>query len=96
MGLWQRVHTADQDASLLSAWPLPYPASWVKMVSEAHTEVELQALRLSVKRSRPFGDDGWVAATAERLHLGQTPRPQGRPRHKTNREPRRLQGQLFS
>ncbi len=93
--LWQRVHAPDQGASLLSPWPLPYPENWTDMVNEAQTEGELQALRLSVKRSRPFGDDGWVTATAERLHLGQTLRPQGRPRKKNSPEPTGVEGKLF-
>jgi len=76
--LWHRLNVPGPE-SLLSEWPVPCPANWVEMVNEAQTEGELEALRLSVKRNRPFGDEGWVEATAERLRLGQTLRPQGRP-----------------
>ena len=68
--LWHRLKVPQQD-SLLSGWPVPYPGNWVENVDEPQTEAELQALRLSVKRNRPFGDEAWVEATAERLRLGQ-------------------------
>ena len=77
--LWQRLHGPDHGDALLSPWPVAYPTNWPDLVNEAQTEAELQALRLSVKRGRPFGDEGWVEATASRLHLEQTLRPQGRP-----------------
>jgi putative transposase len=82
--LWYRLN--GQGESLLSAWPLPCPDNWAELVNEAQTEAELQALRLSVKRGRPFGHEGWVEATAERFRLGQTLRPRGRPAKKKRDE----------
>src|ERR1700730_9651446 len=40
---------------------------------------ELHGLRQSVRRGRPFGDEGWVEVTAGRLQLEQPLRAQGRP-----------------
>jgi putative transposase len=77
--LAQRLHGAGAGQSLLSPWPLPCPDNWVELVNEPQTEAELQAIRRSVKRGQPFGSEAWVAAAAERLHLQQTLRPQGRP-----------------
>ena len=77
--LWQRLHGPDRGEALLSSWPVPYPTNWIDLVNEAQSPAELEAVRQSVKRERPFGDDGWVEATAQRLQLGQTLRPRGRP-----------------
>jgi len=77
--LWRQQHGPDHGQDLLSPWPIPFPADWAELVNQAQTEAEPQGLRQSVKRGRPFGDEGWVEATASRLQLGQTLRAQGRP-----------------
>jgi hypothetical protein len=41
---------------------------------------EVERMRVSMERSRPFGDNAWVARTAGRLDLEHTIRPEGRPR----------------
>jgi hypothetical protein len=40
---------------------------------------ELGRLRLSIERSRPFGEKEWVQRTARQLRLEHTVRPEGRP-----------------
>ncbi len=40
----------------------------------------LAGVRLCGRRGRPCGDEAWVATTVERLGLGFTMRPRGRPR----------------
>jgi REP-associated tyrosine transposase len=78
--LWRRIHGDDQPGALLCPWPLPLPATWVEHVHEAQTEAELEALRQSVQRGRPFGSPLWQKRTAARLDLGHTLRPPGRPK----------------
>jgi putative transposase len=78
--LWRRLHGDDQPGVLLHAWPVPVPATWVAHVQEAQTEAELEALRESVQRGRPFGSARWQKRTAARLDLGHTLRPPGRPK----------------
>jgi putative transposase len=73
----------DPIASLLQRWPLPVPTDWVKRVNRVETEAELEALRRSVQRSRPFGSAVWQARTARQLGLEYTLRSQGRPRKKS-------------
>jgi hypothetical protein len=58
------------------------PFSSPELVNEAQTEGELEALRRSVQRACPFGDERWQKRTAERLGLESTLRPRGRPRKK--------------
>jgi putative transposase len=44
---------------LLSAWPLPVPADWLREVNRPQTEAELEALRRCVQRGQPYGDEAW-------------------------------------
>ena len=66
----------------LSAWPVERPADWLDWINEPQTASELEALRTSVARGRPFGAAAWVGRTAERLGLQATLRPRGRPKAK--------------
>jgi hypothetical protein len=81
---------------LLIPWPLPCPDDWAERVNEPQSEGELKAMRRSVKRGHPFGAERWVEATAKRLHLGQTLRPQGRPpKPNAQREEPAIEPSLF-
>jgi putative transposase len=52
---------------------------WVEQVNESLKPAQLERLRQSLERGRPFGDDEWVTATAKKLGLTNTIRPVGRP-----------------
>src|SRR5438876_840092 len=43
----------------LHAWPLPRPDDWGDRVNRPETAGELEALRRSVARGRPFGSAAW-------------------------------------
>jgi putative transposase len=60
--------------------PVPLTAEWPRWVNKPQTEAELEALRLSVARGRPYGADAWVEDVVESLGLQSTIRPRGRPR----------------
>jgi putative transposase len=64
----------------LSAWPMDAPPNWVARVNRPHSASELEALRISVQRGRPFGDDGWVRRMARRFGMEATLQPRGRPK----------------
>ena len=64
----------------LDRWPAEVPGDWSAWVDRAETAAELDALRTSVRRGRPYGSDVWQQATAERLGLTSTLRARGRPR----------------
>lgn len=49
------------------------------LFSPRSPKAELEALRRSVVRRAPFGDEEWQRVTAEQLDLGFTLRPSGRP-----------------
>jgi putative transposase len=78
--LWRRIQTAAKFTSWLSDWPMDRPRDWTIRVNRPHTASELEALRVSVQRGRPFGNDGWVRRMAKRFGMESTLRPRGRPK----------------
>jgi putative transposase len=64
----------------MDIWPVEVPSEWSRWVNRAESAAELEALRRSVKRGCPFGDDRWQERTARKLSLESTLRPRGRQR----------------
>jgi putative transposase len=69
-------------SALLHPWPLPEPAHWTRLVNQAQTSGEVEAVRRAVVRGSPFGSIGWQQRTARRLGLEYTLRSRGRPNKK--------------
>jgi len=65
---------------VLEPWPVPRPQNWSALVNQLPPAPELERLRASVKRGRPFGEDAWVARTVKRLGLESTIRDPWRPK----------------
>ena len=76
--LWHRCHATG--VPWLHEWPVPAPEGWVDKVNQAETAGELAALRGSVVRGAPYGDELWQAQTAKALGLESALRRPGRPR----------------
>ena len=68
------------NALALSAWPILQPGGWVNLVNQSCSDKELDALRLSVRRSAPFGPAEWAKATAAALGIERAFRGPGRPK----------------
>jgi len=77
--LWHRQQESESAQRLLSDWPVARPAAWVRQVNRPQTEGELEALRRSVQRGQPYGNEVWTKRVAQRLGLESTLRPRGRP-----------------
>jgi putative transposase len=60
-------------------WPVPRRSDWLAWVNRPQHGKEQEAIRLCLKRGRPFGSDAWIARTANALSLQSTLRPRGRP-----------------
>ena len=60
--------------------PVELPRAWERVVDQRMADDRLAAVRLCGRRGQPYGRPAWVADTAERLGLGFTLRPRGRPR----------------
>jgi putative transposase len=78
--LWRRERGSAEVRAVLADWPVPRPRGWTGFVNGAQTSGEEEALRRCVRRGTPFGANGWVKDTVERLGLEATLRPRGRPR----------------
>jgi putative transposase len=83
--LWRREKGPAQAAAVLSSWPVDPPGNWVQRVNTAETAQELERIRRSLDRNRPYGSPVWQVRTARRLGLESTIRPRGRPKKKTSK-----------
>ena len=79
---WGSLHwrIREQDVLKLAASPTPLPVAWIEFVNQPQSAAELQAIRTSVNRQRPFGDQDWIARTARSGELKQSLSNVGRPR----------------
>ena len=75
-----RSHGTPEQKSILSPWPTGRPTDWLQRVTAVVTPKERDAWRLSLERSRPFGDDAWTMKLASQLGLEHTNRREGRPK----------------
>ncbi len=78
--LWRRTQDNPHLRSWLSDWPMEQPRDWLQWVNRPHSASELEALRVSVQRGRPFGDESWVRRMVKRFGLEATIRSPGRPK----------------
>ena len=76
--LWQRSQATG--VPWLHDWPLPVPEGWMDYGNRPETEKELAALRRSVARGAPYGEEMWQEQTAKALGLESALRRPGRPR----------------
>ena len=73
-----RLH--DHGPVVLTPPPITLPSNWSEWVNLPQTAAELEALRASVDRQRPFGDPDWVNEKAREAGLDQSLISVGRPR----------------
>jgi putative transposase len=85
---WGAAYARGRSAAALplADWPVSRPRNWTADLNEPLAAEEIDALRVSVARGRPFGADAWVKRTASRLGLEFTLRAPGRPRKPVGNE----------
>ncbi len=83
-GLWRR--TRNESDLPLTEWPVKRSRNWMAWVNRGLNDEQLDGLRTSVQRGRPFGPETWVRQTADRLGLEFTLRGPGRPRTNANNQ----------
>ena len=79
---WSSAGTPSKefDPVKLFRGPVKRREDWFDWVNHALTKAELDAVRLSPSRGRPYGNEQWQKRTAKRLGLEFTMRPRGRPK----------------
>jgi putative transposase len=80
---------ADQRPRWLAEGPVDRPRDWIACVNVPQTPAELEAVRQSIARGRPFGSPPWTRRTAARLGIETSLRPRGRPRKRQEKKPRK-------
>jgi len=78
--LWRREHGTDKQKELLSPWPIAMPPDYLEQINISLTEKELEYIRASVLKSRPYGDDNWINRIVKKFGLEITLRQRGRPK----------------
>lgn len=80
---WSSAYRISRDAKLddfLRPWPMERPQHWIDWVSEVEKVSELDDLRSSAQRGRPFGGEDWMIDIAKQLGLEATMHGRGRPK----------------
>lgn len=80
------VGMSSRDFPFLSDGLVKRPRNWLAIVNHEQQENELDAIRNSVNRGSPFGDNKWIKRIAARLNLGSTINQRGRPHKKEEKE----------
>jgi putative transposase len=80
--LWRMAQKNPKSSEFLCEWPVPRPQHWIEFVNQAEKAEELEQLRSSAQRGRPFGSEAWVVQVAKQLGLESTLNPRGRPKRK--------------
>ena len=78
--IWRWAQNDNTLTTWLSDWPVERPRDWLARVNRPQSLAELESLRLSVQRGRPFGKEVWVRRMAKRFGMESTLRPRGRPK----------------
>ncbi len=85
--LWVRMHGEPEQEGVADGLAGQVPADWIKWVNTPITPKEMDRLRLTLERVRPFGSDRWVMRTAK-ASRGRTLRREGRPSLRQRRQER--------
>jgi len=76
---YRRMHGSLKQRELLSPPSIPLPNDYVQWVQKALSDSEVQSIRESVNRSKPFGADNWRDVMVSRFNLQASIRNKGRP-----------------
>jgi putative transposase len=78
--LYRWLRGSAEDKVLLAAWAVSRKPNWSTTSMPGRRKQNSEAVRRSVHRGSPLGDDRWSEAAVRRLGLESTLRPHGRPK----------------
>ncbi len=78
--LYRFLRADGKTSDFLNEWPMERPKDWIEFVNGSERESELDNLRSSAQRGRPFGNEDWVIKVAKQLGLESTMTSRGRPK----------------
>ncbi len=65
---------------ILDLWPVKMPNNYLGWVNEPQTAEELESLRRSVNRGKPYGGEIWMNSMIKKFNLNSTSNTRGRPK----------------
>jgi len=77
---WRRINGTHEQRALIDASPVSLPDRYRIWINAPEKSDDLKAMRLSVNKGVPYGEDRWVDAMVEEYGLETTRRPAGRPK----------------
>jgi len=81
--LWRREQGNEKQKKLLDEWPIDIPKDYIDLVNIQEDEKEkeeLESLRYSVNKGKPYGSSDWTNRMINRFDLKSTLRHPGRPK----------------
>ncbi len=78
--LWRRINGSEFQKKIINEWPIDYPKDYLDLVNINLEKKELDSLRYSVNRGRPYGSVSWTNTMIDRFKLESAIRNPGRPR----------------
>jgi putative transposase len=79
---WSSAAPARDGLPELTPSLVRHLGDWLRYVNEPQNEAEIEALRESIRRRRPYGSELWARRTARKMDLEASLRPVGRPSKK--------------
>lgn len=77
--LYVRLNGSEEQKKLLSSWPVEMPDNYLEWVNQSQPKEEIENIRYSLKRNRPFGGETWISKMVKTFGLENTLRNPGRP-----------------
>ena len=77
--VWRREMGKSEQKKLLSVWPVDFPDDYLSRLNQLQMQTGDEEIEKAIIKSKPFGDDYWVANTVKQFGLEQTLRDVGRP-----------------
>ena len=81
--LYIRESGTEDQKKILSEWPIDMPDNYVKLINELQANTELESLRYSVNKGKPYGKESWINKIIDKFNLNLTLRERGRPKKGT-------------
>ena len=70
----------EKQKKILDQWPIDVPSNYLFLVNEPQTNEELELLRCSVNKGKPYGAGDWMSDMVKKFNLKSTLKNPGRPK----------------
>ncbi len=79
--LWRREYGSQKQKEILDSWLMPVPKNYLDYVNRPESDNQLESIRESIAKNRPFGESDWVSGMVNKFGLGMVMRHMGRPKN---------------